>query len=449
MPSQKNPGGTDLALVAAAGAALYYFWPQISGVFGSSASVQAGEVIPTRQPTTASRVLPRVNSGFASTPTIDPLTETGTGSPLTMRGIRMRSLSGVRRLGSAALVAQAAMAQLRSDAGPQVTNNSPIGPWTPGAEQLPGGCWKYGNTPVLVNCPPGAAPPLPRPPARGRCAPGYTMDSAGICARTDDQVILAQLNSTPATGSAASRAYTETALPHLDPTILGVYASTIGIKPGSMLASIVGLPANPTTGVMEQGNDGFNYLPIQGTYVRQGTATQLTRPTGPIGPRIRLHGLAAIAGALPITNAALIAASNDPEIAAMIGNDPRAMLTIAQWNVFYTQATGVAQGAPRYPQVDPHELISATEYQQWRRDAGLEAAPKGMGMIRNSRPGAFPLGGISDGPNRQPFIQPGNANVYRIPGSTGVRLGSIRTGGGNHRWARSPFPRAAGWREAE
>ncbi len=447
---KKNPDSGNFLLIAGGAAAAYYFWPQLQAMFSGSPAATAPpaaagtHTAAISDPATVASMLATAqtnNDAFIASqrPPVPPrIAVTLTPQP--------RPLSGIRRLGSAALIAQAAMAQLRTDAGPQVTNNSPIGPWTPGAEQLPGGCWKYGDTPVLVNCPPNTAPPLPRPAARGRCKPGYTMDAAGICARTDDQVILARLNSTMADGS-SSAADAAADFSQISPSILGVYSSTVGVMPGTLLSSMLGLPANPTNGVMEQGNDGFNYLPVQGTYVRQGTATQATRPTGPIGPRIKLQGLGAIAAALPVTQAALIAASSDPQIAALIGNDPRAMLTIAQWNYFYTQATGVAQGAPRYPEVDPHALISAQQYQQWRQDAGLDA-PARLGTIRRSAPGAFPLGGISDGPNRRPFIQPGNQNVFRIPGR-GVRLGLIHSGGGNHRWARSPFPRPADWRMAE
>lgn len=479
MGTKKNPGGSDLLLAGTAAAALYYFWPQISSMFGTSASVAPGAATPPltdaqfaalkAQYDAAALKVPPVTSGATDpvsnvtsrmripagalrpTVTVEPQTNAAPGfvgmysmNPANQTIGPQSTLNGIRlRGGSAALIAQAAMAQVRTGAGPQVTNNSPIGDWTPGAERLPGGCYRYGNTPVLVNCPPGAAPPAPRRPARGRCAAGYTMDSAGICARMNDQVLLASLNSTPYSLGDAIQ------LGQLSPSIIGMYVSTTGVVPGTQLSAALGLQAHPANGVMQQGNDGFNYLPVQGTYIRQGTATQATRPTGPIGPRIKLQGLRAIAAALPITNAALIAASNDPEIAKLIGNDPRAMLTIAQWNYFYTQATGVAQGAPRYPEVDPHELISPQQYQNWRISAGLEVAtPQKLGLIRNSRPGAFPLGGISDGPNRQPFIQPGNQNIYRIPGQ-GMRLGLIHNGGGNHRWASSPFPRPADWREAE
>ncbi len=89
------------------------------------------------------------------------------------------------------------------------------------------------------------------------------------------------------------------------------------------------------------------------------------------------------------------------------------------------------------------------DYQRWRQFAGLAPEQTKLGIIRNSRPGAFPLGGITDGPDRQPFIHKGNNNIYRIPGRKTRRLGIIHDGGGDHRSARSPFPRAADWRQAE
>ena len=425
----KNPAGANVALLAAGGAALYYFWPQISTMLSGVATTSAPTAVATSLPTIAPATgLPRLNvaQSLQGTPNADP---------------------------TAAAIAQAALSNMLAQGGPQVTNSSPIGSWTPGARRMPGGCWQYGNTPVLANCPPGAGAPTGRAPARGRCLPGFTMDAAGICANTPDQVIVAQLNSTPYTGPQS--------LPPnpLNSSILGNYVSTIGVQPGTVLAQLLGLPPNPSNGTIEAGSDGFNYQTVNGTYIRQGTATQSTRSTGPIGPRpmplpagTRLKGLGAIAAALPITNATLIAASNDPTIAAMVGTDPRAMLTIGQWNYFYSQASGVLQVAPPWPAVDPNTLISAAQYQAWRKAAGLgvelPAAGK-LGTIRRSRPGMFPLGGISNGPMRQPFIQPGNTNLYRIPGQGVVRLGVIQNGGGNHRWARSPFPRPADWRMAE
>lgn len=452
----KNPGGTDLLLLGAGGAALYYFWPQISSLFGvgpAAAAVAAGEVPPASTTTPTAAQLAQQNivmqtaqiAANAAIPTAAP------GQPQMqisyMAGPRLRSTPVSS---SAAAIAQAALNQMLAEYGPQVTNSSPIGPHTPGAVQLPGGCWRYGNTPVLVNCPPNTPAPAGRDVARGTCLPGHTMDAAGICANTNDQIILAYLNSTVYTGPQDLPAQP------LNASILGYYASTIGIQPGTVLATMLGLPSNPSNGTIEQGNDGFNYQTVGGTFIRQGTATQSTRATGPIGPRLmpfpagtKLKGLGAIAAAVPITNATLIAASNDPSIAALIGNDPRGMLTVAQWNYYYSQASGVLQGAPPYPAIDPNTLISALQYQAWRRSAGLGVELQGkLGIIRNSRPGAFPLAGISNGPARVPFVHPGNRNIYRVPGRGAVRLGLIQSGGGNHRWSRSPFPRPADWRQA-
>jgi hypothetical protein len=424
-------------LLAAGGAALYYFWPTISAGFNATIATT-----PPPPPAPGAQVVPPATAAITmqSSQSVPVYTPT----PSNLQGVAAADPT-------AAAIAQAALNNMLAQGGPQVTNSSPIGPWTPGATQLPGGCWTYGNTPVLANCPPGAAAPAGRAPARGRCLPGFTMDAAGICANTADQVMLAQLNSTPYTGPQSLPATP------LNSTILGTYASTIGIQPGTVLAQMLGLPANPSNGTIEQGNDGFNYQTVNGTYIRQGTATQSTRATGPIGARpmpfpagTRLKGLGAVAAALPITNATLIAASNDPTIAAMVGTDPRAMLTLPQWNYFYSQASGVLQVAPPWPEVDPNTLISAAQYQAWRKAAGLGVELQGkLGTIRRSRPGMFPLGGISDGPMRQPFVQPGNTNLYRIPGRGVVRLGVIQAGGGNHRWARSPFPRPADWRMAE
>ncbi len=445
MKTAKNPG-SDLALIAAAGAGIYFFWPQLSSLFsGGSAAAPAYSPsgIGTPAPTPVYGGPPTLLKPATAT-TAAVYEAAWASSPAPQLTAKTISLAGIRRLGSAALVAQAALNQMRSDAGPQVTTNSPIGPWTAGAEQLPNGCWRYGNFPALVNCPPNTPPPLPRPVARGRCGPGYTMNEAGICARTEDQATLAYLNSTPYKEGGAVQTF------GLTPTLIGQYVLTVGANPGSQLAALLGLPPNPSMGTMEQGNDGFNYLPVQGVYIRQGTATQATRPTGPIGPRIKLQGLGTITGALPITIATLIAASNDPTIAAMVATDPRAMLTLSQWNYFYTQATGIPQGSPHYPAIEPHAMISAVDYQRWRQAAGLEPEQTKLGIIHDSRPGAFPLGGISDGPDRQPFIHKGNNNIYRIPGRRSRRrLGIIHDGGGDHRFARSPFPRAADWRQAE
>lgn len=498
---RKNPGSGDMLAIAAGGAALIYFWPQLSALFnGSSADTSTGsdaQVISiTQAPTTDTRLTIQATTRPVATTTTATPTPTpasgATGSPCVINGQagltntdgscsliyagltcpngicsttptgngptirtalsgagrrRLRGVVSPQAQRAAALVVAHLNNSVTYDA-PQVTNNSPIGPWTPGAVQLPGGCWQYGNTPVLMNCPAGATPAAPGDEPFGKCLPGYTMSVTGQCAKTDDQVQLAQLNSTPYAGGSA------VLNPDISSTILGFYASTTGVKPGSMLAAALGLPANQAYGTFAQASDGFNYLMLDQIFIRQGTATQLTRPTGPIGPRpgpLPAGKLGSVVpSAVPITNATLIAASSDPTIAGILGNDPRGMLTVDQWNYFYTQSTGVLQVAPPYPHVDPSALMSAKQYQAWRQQAGLSPTQKQkLGLILNARPGAFPLGGISDGPARTPFIHPGNHNIYRVPGRGVVRMGTIHAGGGDHRWQRSPFPRAAGWRHAE
>ena len=98
------------------------------------------------------------------------------------------------------------------------------------------------------------------------------------------------------------------------------------------------------------GTDGNTYKALGGVYYRQGTATLETtpspQPVPPIIPNIRptslgrLGRIGALTTALPITSATLILASADPEIAALVGRDPRAMFTADQWNAFYTLASG-------------------------------------------------------------------------------------------------------------
>ncbi|HEY2419702.1 MAG TPA: hypothetical protein VGH84_17435 [Steroidobacteraceae bacterium] len=459
----KNPSGTEALVVAGGAAALFYFWPQISAMFNQPTAVAASATLPppaaagpfvvqqTSIPSdfiapSAAPVLVQQPSGA----TYAVMTESSSAPPVakavTLQGTRMRGPMSAEAARAASLV-QAKLNNSIVDGDPQLTNNSPIGPWTPGATQLPGGCWAYGNTPVLMNCPPGATPATPRDPANGVCMDGFTMSASGQCARQDDQAQLAMLNSTPFSGPQSLPANP------ISSYILAQYATTLGVNPGSILAAMLGLPANQARGTFAPGNDGFNYLMVDGVFIRQGTQTQLSRNLGPIGPRVRLQGI--LPSAVPVTAATLIAASSDPQIAATLGNDPRGMLTVAQWNYYYTQATGVLQVAPPFPAIDPDQLVTAQQYQAWRIQAGLTPAPargSNLGLILNSRPGAFPLGGISNGPARVPFIQPGNHNLYRIPGRGAVsqaRLGTIKDGGGDHRSARSPFPQPAWWRHAE
>lgn len=478
MSRKPNPTTGNTLLIAGGAAAVIYFWPKLSSMFGQSgqptnpdasllAFLQAqspqpvaAPTIPTRMLIPAGTPLPAVTITPQQSATSAPASEPNFVARWAELSNHAAGLTGVRLRGpvSAEAARAAALVQARLNNSivyddPQVTNSSPIGPWTPGATQLPGGCWQYGNTPVLVNCPPGATPPNPRDPANGVCVPGFEMSASGQCARQDDQAQLATLNSTVYDGPQSIAQVLQT-MPRtpISSYIVAQYATSIGINPGSVLAALLGLPANQTRGTFAPGNDGYNYLMVDGVFIRQGTQTQLTRNLGPIGPRVRLQGI--VPSAVPVTAATLIAASNDPQIAATVGNDPRAMLTVAQWNYYYTQATGVLQVPPPFPAIDPDALITAQQYQAWRLQAGLTPAParRNLGLILNSRPGAFPLGGISDGPSRVPFIQPGNHNIYRIPGRGAVpqaRLGTIKDGGGDHRSARSPFPQPAWWRHAE
>jgi hypothetical protein len=165
-----------------------------------------------------------------------------------------------------------------------------------------------------------------------------------------------------------------------------------------------------------------------------------------------VSGLHRLRGALPITPTVLTKAAVDPETAALVGRDPRAMLSSRQWNYYYGQATGQLQIAQLHPAGHPDVLMSASDYQLRRAAAGLPvtAETARLGMIRNSLPGMFPLGGIGTGPDRVPYIPPGNNNIYRVVGRGAVtKLGLVKNGGGAHRWARSPFPRPAQWRTAE
>lgn len=176
--------------------------------------------------------------------------------------------------------------------------------------------------------------------------------------------------------------------------------------------------------------------------------------TAPGGPatftpfRNRLASIGRLAAALPVTNNTLIQASHDPATAAVLGNDPRNMLTVEQWNYFYTQAAGIVQADLQHPLGEPGARVNAATYQRMRAAAGL---PVRLGTVRRSAPGMFPLGTISNGPDRVPYVTPGNRTIYRVAGRGSVvsGLGLIASGGGNHRWGRSPFPRPVDWRRAE
>lgn len=175
------------------------------------------------------------------------------------------------------------------------------------------------------------------------------------------------------------------------------------------------------------------------------------------GVPMNANALHRLRGVIPIGPETLQEASHNPQIAAIVGRDPRAMLTAAQWNYHYAQATGQLQSAQLNPPGFPHALMSAQDYQMARAAHGLPVtlAQSRLGLLRNSAPGSFPLGGISaqpgaGGPFFTSWTTPPNRNIFRVPGRGAVRhLGTIENGGGKHRWARSPFPRQPNWREAE
>ena len=202
------------------------------------------------------------------------------------------------------------------------------------------------------------------------------------------------------------------------------------------------------------GSDGYAYKSLGGIFYKQGVSTLTTNGFPTVSATLNGVGrLGALADALPITNATLIMASANPAIAQLVGRDQRAMLTAAQWNNYYTQATGIPQGIPLHPADMQGALMSAAQYQARRAAAGLQTTSN-LGTLRPARRGAFPLGAINQ------WVPPGNRTIYQIPGRGAVpagrggripprKLGLITNGGGNHRWARSPFPRPSWWREAE
>ena len=333
-------------------------------------------------------------------------------------------------------------------------SNSAIGPSVPGAVEIAPGVFVYSNgtldtTDQVTTTSPGTNPPITTP-APNNCGAGYTLDAAGICTLYPDAYLIANFNTIPWTG--LSDIPTEQ-ISRIDPQLLSTYASTTGVNAGTALAYILGLGGASTNGTMVTGSDGNTYQYNNGVFFRQGTATtQTSQALGRLG---RLQNLAA---ALPITTATLVMASSDPHIAALVGNDPRAMLTSAQWDYYYTQASGVIQALPT-PTTDPNQLITAQQYQANRRSAGLQTTQR-IASIRTARRGAFPLGRIG---TITQWVPPGNRTIYQIPGRGAVpagpggvapparrrALGLIHSGGGDHRWARSPFPRPAWWREAD
>lgn len=325
--------------------------------------------------------------------------------------------------------------------------NQPISAATPGAVPVGNqGCFLYPNGTsggVVMNCPPGVNPPAASAPPNN-CASGFTLDAAGICTRYPDAVLLANLNTTPWTGV---QDIPSEQIARIDPQILAMYSTTTGVIGGTVLAYMLGLGGATADGTIVNGSDGFAYKSLGGTFYKQGTSTHST--VNGVG----LGRLGAITRALPITNATLIMASSDPAIAALVGRDQRAMLTAAQWNGYYTQATGIVQGIPLHPADMQGALMSAEQYQARRAAAGLQTRTN-LGTLRPARRGAFPLGAINQ------WIPPGNRNIFQLPGRGPVpagrggripprKLGLISDGGGDHRSARSPFPRPSWWREAE
>ena len=340
--------------------------------------------------------------------------------------------------------------------------NQPLSSVIPGAIPLGNdGCYEYAtgtDGSMVINCPPGVSPPAAAAPANN-CAAGFTLDAAGVCTRYPDAVLLAQLNTLPWTGATDIPAEQ---IQRIDPQILSMYATVTGINAGTILAYILGLGANPADGTIMNGSDGNAYKALGGVFYRQGTATwQTTSANGtPYNPGAlqgvgRLGSVSILTSALPITIATLIEASCNPAIAVLVGRDPRAMLTAEQWNGYYTQCSGIVQGIPLNDPSMIGALMSAEQYQARRAAAGLQTASN-LGTLRPARRGAFPLGRI--GLINQ-WVPPGNRTIFQLPGRGAVpagrggripaRMGVITDGGGAHRWARSPFPRPAWWREAE
>lgn len=386
--SESN-AGSSVVLLGGAGLLAYLFWPQISSALG----------IATAAPASPQSTTPNPFPAPAGTP---PGTVTTNLSP------------------SVQLNANGTYSCIAA------------------ATQLPGGCCSYAG---MISCPPGISPPPPAPPA-ANCQPGFTVDQAGICTQYTDADLLAGLNSIQWSGS--TNIPTEQ-INRIDPQILAEYSTTTGVDPGSVLAYMLGLGGSAAANTTATGSDGNIYEMVGGMWIRQPSAAL----SGIRGTR-----LGAIAAALPVTNQILMKASHDPETAAILGNDPRGLLTVDQWNYFYALASGQLQTKPTHPQGAQGGRVNAQQYQSLRMQAGV---PVRLGSIRRSaHPGAFYVGyhdqrmtGISNGPSRQPFVWPGNRNIYRIPGQGAVpaKLGLISSGGGQHRWSRSPFPRPAWWRQ--
>jgi hypothetical protein len=355
------------------------------------------------------------------------------------------------------------------------TTNQPVTAAIPGAMPLGSqGCYQYPTGTAgsaVINCPPGVNPPATTDP--NNCANGFTMDAAGVCTRYPDAVLLAQLNTIPWTGLSDIPAEQ---IQRIDPQILAMYSTTTGVTAGTVLAYMLGLGGPTADGTIMNGSDGNAYKSLGGIFYRQGTSTLTTMARGlqtaaELANRGYVNGAAKpapitsgrmgtvsdLSSALPMTRATLIAASCNPDIAALTGRNEQAMLTAAQWNALYTQCTGIVQGIPLHDPAMIGSVMSAEQYQARRAAAGLQTVSN-LGTLRPARRGAFPLGRV--GLINQ-WIPPGNRTIYQMPGRGTVpagkggriplprRMGLIHDGGGDHRSARSPFPRPSWWREAE
>jgi hypothetical protein len=417
--AEQGSGSGSVVLAIGAAAAAYFFWPQIAAALG----------IQSTPPTAAAPPTP---------------------GPIAPPGAQLTNNSPTTVLQQNSNVVFSNLPPLPIQLGPAcIAGSTPVGNV---------GCCAYNN---VISCPPGITPPAGATPT-DNCLPGYTIDAAGVCVEYSDAQLIGAFNSIPWSGLTNIPAEQ---IARIDPQILTQYASTVGVNPGTVLAYMLGLGGAAAAGTTTTGSDGNLY-----TYTVQNEAGQsvgfwLKQSAGALkgvpGGRISRIG-----AALPITNNTLIEASHNPDLAAILGNHPAALLTVPQWNYFYTQASGIVQRGPQHPAGEPGARVNAATYQAIRRAAGMPArklpnyAGTTLGTIRRSAPGAFPLGSIKAGPMRVPFVTPGNHTIYRIPGRGSVvgrvtgasgtgRMGLITDGGGNHRWERSPFPRKANWRRAE
>ena len=309
------------------------------------------------------------------------------------------------------------------------------------------------------------SPPATTPPPNN-CAAGFTLDAAGICTEYPDAYLLANLNTILWSGSA--NIPTEQ-INRIDPQILAMYSTTTGVNAGTVLAYMLGLGGPAPDGTIMQGSDGNAYQSLASVYYRQGTATGATT-TNPnlLPPGTRLNGLgrlgrlgalgalSALAQALPITRATLIMASSNPAIAQLVGRDPaghvdRSSVERALYAGDRDRARD--QPCPRRNARHSNERGTVSGAARGRGPWETTSNLSGLGTLRPARRGAFPWGTLTSGfrrataPfSRRPAAEPVPAGRGgRVP----ARMGLIADGGGNHRWARSPFPRPSWWREAE